>query len=88
MKTAFNKSRIMKTAWSMFKAGKSYRRHFYTFGECLKAAWADERKKVEKMDSLIRLRERMPVKASNPVSMAYLSDSLTNYYACNTFNND
>ena len=55
MKTAFNKSRVMKTAWSMFKAGKSYRRHVYTFGECLKLAWADERKKVEKMDSLVRL---------------------------------
>lgn len=84
----FNKSRIMKSAWTMFKAGKSFRRHVYTFGECLKLAWAEERKKVEKMNSLSRLRERMPVKASNPVNMAYLSDTLMNYYAYNTFNND
>lgn len=88
MKTTFNKSRIMKSAWTMFKAGKSFRRHVYTFGECLKLAWADERKKVERMNSLSRLRERMPVKASNPVNMAYLSDTLMNYYAYNTFNND
>lgn len=88
MKTTFNKSRIMKSAWAMFKAGKSFRRHVYTFGECLKLAWADERKKVERMNSLSRLRERMPVKASNPVNMAYLSDTLMNYYAYNTFNND
>ena len=84
----FNKSRIMKSAWTMFKAGKSFRRHVYTFGECLKLAWADERKKVERMNSLSRLREIMPIKASNPVNMAYLSDTLMNYYAYNTFNND
>lgn len=88
MKVTFNKSRIMKSAWTMFKAGKSYRRHVFTFGECLKAAWADERKKVEKMDRLMRLREKMPERASNPVSMTCLSDTLMNYYACNTFNND
>lgn len=88
MKATFNKSRIMKSAWSMFKAGKSYRRHVFTFGECLKAAWADERTKVEKIESLIRLRERMPEKASNPVSLNCLTTTLVNYYTNNTFNND
>lgn len=36
MKATFNKSNIMKSAWSMFKAGKSYSKHIYTFAECLK----------------------------------------------------
>jgi len=88
MKVTFNKSRIMKSAWTMFKTGKSYRRHVFTFGECLKGAWADERKKVEKMDRLMRLREKMPQRAYNPISINQLSETLVNYYAYNTFNND
>lgn len=88
MKATFNKSNIMKSAWSMFKTGKSYRRHIYTFSECLKLAWADERKKVERMNNLVRLRKMMPEKASNPVSLNYLTATLVNYYANNTFNND
>lgn len=88
MKATFNKSRIMKSAWAMFKAGKSYRRHVFTFGECLKAAWADERQRVVKMDKLYQLRENMPVRSSNVVNLDCLSNTLVNYYANNTFNND
>lgn len=88
MKATFNKSRIMKSAWAMFKAGKSYRRHVLTFGECLKAAWADERNKVEKMNRIMRLREKMPERSYNPISINQLSDTLVNYYAYNAFNND
>jgi hypothetical protein len=88
MKATFNKSNIMKSAWSMFKAGKSYRKHIYTFAECLKLAWTEERKKVVKMNRLNQLREIMPERAYNPISLNYLSDTLVNYYANNTFNND
>ncbi len=44
----YNKSRVMKSAWSMFKAGKKYRNHVLTFSECLKEAWKDERSSYDK----------------------------------------
>lgn len=47
----FNKSEIMKSAWSMFKAsqeiGGRFEGEFETFGEALKEAWSEAKKPSE-----------------------------------------
>lgn len=92
----YNKSRVMKSAWSMFKSGKKIGRHVLTFGECLKEAWKDERSsydKAMKMYQLFNINKKQcegrnakrNVKVS---SMAFMADTLVNYYANNRYNGD
>ncbi len=92
----YNKARIMKSAWSMFKSGKKIGRHILTFSECLKEAWKDERSsydKAMKMYQLFNLNKKQcesrdakrNVKVS---SMAFMADTLVNYYANNRYNGD
>ncbi len=80
----YSKSRIMKSAWSMFKAGKKYRNHVLTFGECLKEAWKNERSSYNKAMNMYNLWN-LDVKVS---SMAFMADTLVNYYANNRYNGD
>ena len=86
----YSKSRIMKSAWSMFKAGKKYRNHVLTFGECLKEAWKNERSSYNNLWNLAAKQEKerdakRNVKVS---SMAFMADTLVNYYAYNRYNGD
>lgn len=92
----YNKSRIMKSAWQMFKSGKKYRNHVLTFGECLKEAWKSERAsydKAMKMYSLWNLavkqeKERDAKRNIGTCSMAFMADTLVSYYANNRYNGD
>ena len=92
----YNKARIMKSAWSMFKAGKKYRNHVLTFGECLKEAWKDERSsydKAMKMYQLFNLNKKQcesrdAKRNGGTCSMAFMANTLTNYYANNRYNGD
>lgn len=92
----YNKTRIMKSAWSMFKAGKKYRNHVLTFGECLKEAWKDERSsydKAMKMYQLFNLNKKQcesrdTKRNVGTCSMAFMANTLTNYYANNRYNGD
>ena len=92
----YNKERIKKSDRSMFKAGKKYRNHVLTFGECLKEAWKDERSsydKAMKMYQLFNINKKQcegrnakrNVKVS---SMAFMADTLVNYYANNRYNGE
>lgn len=92
----YNKSRIMKSAWSMFKAGKKYRNHVLTFGECLKEAWKNERVSYNRAKDIFNLRnlltkqekERDAKRNVGTCSMAFMADTLVNYYANSRYNGD
>lgn len=92
----YNKARIMKTAWSMFKSGKKYRNHVLTFSECLKEAWKDERSAYDKAMKMYNLwnlaakqeKERDAKRNVGTCSMAFMANTLTNYYANNRYNGD
>lgn len=92
----YNKRRVMKSAWSMFKSGKKTGRHVLTFGECLKEAWKDERgsyDKAMKMFQLFNLNKqqcesRDAKRNVDTCSMAFMANALTNYYANNRYNGD
>ena len=92
----YSKSRIMKSAWSMFKAGKKYRNHVLTFGECLKEAWKNERSSYNKAMNMYNLwnlaakqeKERDAKRNVKVSSMAFMADTLVNYYAKNRYNGD
>lgn len=92
----YNKSRIMKSAWAMFKSGKKLGRHVLTFGECMKEAWKDERSSYSKSMSMYQLfnlnkkqcEERDAKRNVKVASMAFMANTLTNYYANNRYNGD
>lgn len=92
----YNKSRIMKSAWSMFKSGKKYRNHVLTFAECMKEAWKNERAfydKAMKMYKLFILNKKQcegrdAKYNTGTCSMAFMADTLVNYYANNRYKGD
>ena len=51
----YNRSRVMKMAWSMFRNGKKIGRRVLTFAECLKEAWKSERIAYNKAMSMYNL---------------------------------
>lgn len=79
-----------------FKAGKKYRNHVLTFSECLKEAWKDERSsydKAMKMYQLFNLNKKQcesqdAKRNVGTCSMAFMANTLTNYYANNRYNGD
>lgn len=84
----------MKSAWSMFKLGKKYRNHVLTFGECLKEAWKNERSSYNKAMNMYNLwnlaakqeKERDAKRNVKVFSMAFMANTLVNYYAYNRYN--
>ena len=92
----YSKSRIMKSAWSMFKAGKKYRNHVLTFGEWVEGAWKNERSSYNKAMNMYNLwnlaakqeKERDAKRNVKVSSMAFMADTLVNYYANNRYNGD
>ena len=92
----YNKSNLMKSAWSMFKAGKKFRNHVLTFAECLKEAWKAEKARFTKAMSLYNLwtlaakqeKERTAKINVRTCSMSFMADTLVNYYANNRYNGD
>ena len=84
----YSKSRIMKSAWSMFKAGKKYRNHVLTFGECLKEAWKNERSSYNKAMNMYNLWNLAAKQEKERDAMAFMADTLVNYYANNRYNGD
>lgn len=87
--TEYNKSQIMKTAWSLKRRSGDY-----SFGQCLSIAWA--RAKCDVMDAR---REQEKSKAQglnfsfgkNPqgsFNMNALSNTLSGFYAGNRYNGD
>lgn len=92
----YNKSNLMKSAWNMFKSGKKYRNHVLTFAECLKEAWRAERAGFTKAMNMYNLwnlaakqeKERDAKRNVKVYSMAFMADTLVNYYANNRYNGD
>ena len=92
----YNKSRVMRSAWAMFKSGKKYRNHVLTFSECLKEAWKHEHLSYNKELRLYRLfilnkkqcEERDAKRNIGVCSMDFLADTLVSYYANNRYNGD
>lgn len=92
----YNKSNLMKSAWSMFKAGKKYRNHVLTFRECLKEAWKAEKARFAKAMDLYSLwnkaaqeqRKRDAGRNIGTCSMSFMADTLVDYYASNRYNGD
>lgn len=91
-----NKSRVMKSAWSMFKGGKKYRNHVLTFGECLKEAWKSERALYDKDMKMYNLwninkkqcEERDAKRNIGTCSMSFMANTLMDYYTNNRYNGD
>lgn len=92
----YNRSRVMKMAWRMFKMGYKVRKHILTFAECIKDAWNEEKKLFEKAMTLFKLnvlvaeqtRKQNEGRNISTSSMAFMSDTLVNYYENNTYNGD
>ncbi len=92
----YNRSRVMKMAWSMLRNGKKIGRHVLTFAECLKEAWKNERATFEKAMKMFQLfnlnkkqcEERDAKRNITTCSMAFMANTLTNYYANNRYNGD
>lgn len=92
----YNRSRVMKMAWSMFRNGKKIGRRVLTFAECLKEAWKSERIAYNKAMSMYNLwnlaakqeKERDAKRNVGTCSMAFASGTLVNYYANNRYNGD
>lgn len=86
----------MKSAWNMFKAGKKYRNHVLTFAECLKEAWKAEKARFTKAMNMYNLwnlvakqeKERDAKRNAKVSSMAFMADTLVNYYTNNRYNGD
>jgi hypothetical protein len=99
----YNKSNIMKRAWEI-KRGRhfSYPRgtRNWSFAKCLSYAWADEKRMVARINedankrnrtgewSAEKVAERNAAIKKTNVSLAYLADTLTDYYANNRYNGD
>lgn len=92
----YNKSNVMKMAWSMFRKGKKIGRHVLSFVECLKEAWKLERASFEKAMKMFKRwnkvaedskKENERIQTST-CSLSFMSDTLVNYYANNTYNGD
>lgn len=93
----YDRSRVMKMAWSMLRNGKKIGRHVLTFAECIKEAWKNERNTFKREMEFFKLRllaaaecdKRDAKRNIRPSSsMAFASGSLVNYYANNTYNGD
>lgn len=93
----YNRSRVMKMAWSMLRNGKKIGRHVLTFAECLKEAWKNERVSYKRVLDIFNLRnllvkqekERDAKRNIRPSSsMAFMADTLVDYYANNVYNGD
>lgn len=92
----FNKSNVMKMAWSMFRKGKKVGRHVLSFAECLKEAWKLERVSYDKAMKMYKLfilnkkqcEERDAKYNTGTCSMAFMANTLVNYYANNRYNGD
>lgn len=93
----YNRSNVMKMAWSMFRNGKKIGRRVLAFSECLKEAWKSERAsfdKAMKMYNLFNLNKKQCEErdakhnTSNAPSMAFMANTLVSYYANNTYNGD
>lgn len=92
----YNRSRVMKMAWSMLRKGKKVGRHVLTFAECIKEAWKNERITFNKAMNMFNLwnlaakqeKERDAKRNIRTCSMAFASDSLVDYYANNRYNGD
>lgn len=92
----YNRGRVMKMAWSMYRTGKKIGRHILTFAECMKEAWKLEKNTFKKAMNMFNLwnlaakkgKERDSKRNIRTCSMAFASDSLVDYYANNTYNGD
>lgn len=92
----YSRSNLMKSAWSMFKSGKKKRNHVLTFAECLKEAWKAEKASFTRAKSMYNLwdlaakqeKERDTKRNVKVSSMAFIADTLVNYYASNRYNGD
>ena len=92
----YNRSNLMKSAWSIFKSGKKYRNHVLTFAECLKEAWKAEKARFTRAMSMYNLwnlaakqeKVRDAKRNIKTSSMAFMADTLTNYYSSNRYNGD
>ncbi|MDR1257870.1 MAG: hypothetical protein LBK65_01125 [Tannerellaceae bacterium] len=98
MKTKYNKSRVMRNAWT-YKKDRRFGRS-RTFSQCLKWAWDDEKKLIARTDDIIACRnhtgryspentaKRQAQIKTSVCSMAFMADTLTAYYANNRYNGD
>lgn len=92
----FNKSNVMKMAWSMFRKGKKVGRHVLSFAECLKEAWKLERASYDKAMKIFIIRKKVAEEEkiknkgiqTSTCSLSFMSDTLVNYYANNRYNGD
>ncbi len=77
MKTAYNKRRIMRNAWSIKRKNASV-----SFGECLSIAWAREKIKVEEARRNARSSNytRVEVRVDRATLEANRANALIAYY--------
>lgn len=99
MKATFktDKSSVMKRAWAIKKGKTGWA---FTFSQCLKRAWKEEKSSIARMnDKLDRQYGRGKYSPANiaaidamipktNVSLAFMADTLIDYYAYNTYNGD
>jgi hypothetical protein len=89
MKTTFktDRSRVMTKAWEIKKGRNGWA---FTFSQCLKQAWKQEKKSVERMNETYNRDNYSGSVTGNVknVSLDFLSNTLTNYYMYNTYNGD
>jgi|GEM_PF-452888 len=92
-----SKSRVMTKAWEMKKGKTGWA---FTFSQCLKQAWKEEKRKVERWNDdydrnhflgKYSAKYMAEINASIPKSVAninFLANTLTSYYANNMYNGD
>lgn len=87
--TEYNKSQIMKTAWSLKRRSSNY-----SFGQCLAISWG--RAKCDVMDAR-REQEKSKIQGLNfsfeknpqgSFNMNALANTLGNFYSSNRYNGD
>ncbi|MDR0331844.1 MAG: hypothetical protein LBI15_00085 [Dysgonamonadaceae bacterium] len=89
MATAINKSRIMKRAWEIKRAGRVGLRKINSFKWALVEAWKEEKARIKKVIttcyySVVNAIE----KTVKPTSYQWGNIDLTNHYATNGYKGD
>lgn len=93
MKTTstYNKRSVMRKAWEIKKGRFGWS---YTFSQCLKMAWSEEKKKVARLNDALDRKNgtgkysTTSERKINYTSLSGMANSLVDYYANNTYNGD